>query len=250
MRESTLYDTLIVLSAGVLCACAAILRPVLETPVSPQEAEARRTVRKEAEEGTGAAADLWQLLHAENSDFIAWLDFDSGLISLPVVQGKDNETYLTRNFDGSSGPQGTVFRDCHAGSDSPNQVLYGHTVYYDDKARFSPLAVLATDAGLQANSRLRLLFESEERTYDVCLAVYVTPRELEDFGYDDPELSGGRKKRWLAYAAAYRAAGSGEKIKAEARLLTLETCRRWDADTHLVVICRENSRKPMTKNNT
>ena len=228
MRESILYDALIVFAAGVLCTCAILMRPVLETPASPEEEEIRRTIRKETEEGTDCTAEMWQLLHAENSDFIAWLDFDSGLISLPVVQGKDNEEYLSRNFDGSPG----------------SQVLYGHTVYYDSKARFSPLAVLTTAAGLQENGRLRLLFETEERTYDVCAAVYVTARELEEFGYDDPELSGERKRRWLAYATSHRAAGSGETIKAEDRLLTLETCRRWDEDTHLVVLCRENGRKP------
>ena len=244
MRESILYDALIVFAAGVLCTCAILMRPVLETPASPEEEEIRRTIRKETEEGTDCTAEMWQLLHAENSDFIAWLDFDSGLISLPVVQGKDNEEYLSRNFDGSPGSQGTVFRHCSTGPDSPNQVLYGPTVYYDSKARFSPLAVLTTAAGLQENGRLRLLFDTEERTYDVCAAVDVTARELEEFGYDDPELSGERKRRWLAYATSHRAAGSGETIKAEDRLLTLETCRRWDEDTHLVVLCRENGRKP------
>ena len=149
MRESILYDALIVFAAGVLCTCAILMRPVLETPASLEEEEIRRTIRKETEKGTDCTAEMWQLLHAENSDFIAWLDFDSGLISLPVVQGKDNEEYLSRNFDGSPGPQGTVFRHCSAGPDSPNQVLYGHTVYYDSKARFSPLAVLTTAAGLQ-----------------------------------------------------------------------------------------------------
>lgn len=241
MRESILYDVLIVLTAGILGVCAVAVRPALGTPASPGEVKVRRLIRDEAE--TDGAADMWQLLHAENSDFIAWLDFDSGLISLPVVQGKDNEVYLTRNFDGSSGPQGTVFRHCAASSDSLNQLLYGHTVYYDEKAKFSPLTVLTTAEGLQENSRLRMLFETEERTYDVCLAVYVTPDELEEYGYDDPELSGEKKSCWLAWTEAHKTAGSARAIAAADPLLTLETCRRYDEDTHLVVICRESGRK-------
>ncbi len=52
-------------------------------------------------------------LRKENSDVIAWLYCEDSNINYPVVQGCDNEYYLSHLLDGSVNYNGTLFADYH-----------------------------------------------------------------------------------------------------------------------------------------
>ena len=51
-------------------------------------------------------------LKKANKDAVAWIQGMRGVISYPVVQGKDNAYYLTHLFDGTKNANGTVFVHC------------------------------------------------------------------------------------------------------------------------------------------
>ena len=70
------------------------------------------------------------LLDKSCPDFIGWLYLADSEIDLPVVQGSDNDYYLSHAPDGSYNEEGTIFLDCMNSpdlSDSHN-VLYGHNM--------------------------------------------------------------------------------------------------------------------------
>lgn len=79
-------------------------------------------------------ADLtvdWDALRAVNPDIVAWVYVPDSPINYPVVQGDDNEEYLHKAFDGSTGwlaSAGTIFLDSTNSSDfsDRNSALYGH----------------------------------------------------------------------------------------------------------------------------
>lgn len=79
-------------------------------------------------------ADLtvdWDALRAVNPDIVAWIYVPDSPINYPVVQGDDNEEYLHKAFDGSTGwlaSAGTIFLDSTNSSDfsDRNSALYGH----------------------------------------------------------------------------------------------------------------------------
>ena len=63
-----------------------------------------------------------------NPDVIGWLRYEDTVIDYPVVQGEDNETYLSMLFDRTWGGCGTLFADCI--TEAPfrqfNTIVYGH----------------------------------------------------------------------------------------------------------------------------
>ena len=71
-----------------------------------------------------------RLMQETCSDFIGWLYVADSEMDLPVVQGTDNDYYLSHAPDGSEINEGTVFLDCHSSRDLSDlhNVLYGHNM--------------------------------------------------------------------------------------------------------------------------
>ena len=93
-----------------------------------------------------ALSDLkvdWDGLRAINPDIVAWVYVPGTPINYPVVQGSDNQEYLHKAFDGSTGwlaSAGTIFLDASNTSDlsDQNNALYGH--HMNDGSMFASLA--------------------------------------------------------------------------------------------------------------
>lgn len=77
-------------------------------------------------------------LYAQNKETVGWLYVPGTSINTPIVQHKDNDFYLTKNYYGSYTRYGCVFADyrCQKNTLSKNTVIYGHdmscgTAFYD-----------------------------------------------------------------------------------------------------------------------
>ena len=71
-----------------------------------------------------------EILQKSCPDFIGWLYVADSEMDLPVVQGSDNDFYLTHAPDGSYIQEGTIFLDCRSSPDLSDlhNVLYGHNM--------------------------------------------------------------------------------------------------------------------------
>lgn len=73
--------------------------------------------------------DFEGLLSA-NSDVVGWLYAPDTVINYPVVQAKDNQTYLHKGLNGKYLRSGTIFADYR--NDAPmsdrNYIIYGHSM--------------------------------------------------------------------------------------------------------------------------
>lgn len=68
-------------------------------------------------------------LLALNTDTAGWIEIKDTNISYPVVQGKDNDYYLTHDFKGGRSRTGSIFMDFRnqiGEAQDKNIVLYGH----------------------------------------------------------------------------------------------------------------------------
>ncbi|MDR1160222.1 MAG: class B sortase [Syntrophomonadaceae bacterium] len=117
-----------------LCLAAAVTAGwnifAIQTGYSVSRAEYEALQAKYAPIAEGApaetAADL--ALTNVNPDYIGWLCIKDSSMDYPVVQGQDNEKYLSVTFMGENGRAGAIFMDyrCEGGFDSPYAVVYGH----------------------------------------------------------------------------------------------------------------------------
>ena len=105
----------------------------------------------------------WDALKAVNPDTVGWVYMPETRLNYPIVQGTDNEHYLTYDFDGDQGwlaEYGAVFLDCRNSGDWSDQVsfIYGH--HMNDGSMFADIAGLGDQA-----------------RFDKCRTVYVlTPQ--------------------------------------------------------------------------
>ena len=78
-------------------------------------------------------------LRTVNEDVVAWITAEGLPIDLPVVQGEDNDYYLTHRFDREPNRLGTLFVDMHNKPDfsDKNTVIYGHNM--NDGSMFASL---------------------------------------------------------------------------------------------------------------
>lgn len=75
-----------------------------------------------------------------NSEVVAWISSEDRIIDYPIVQGTDNEYYLTHLFSGKKNKLGSLFVDYRTAGDFSGQttIVYGHNM--KDGSMFSSLA--------------------------------------------------------------------------------------------------------------
>ena len=83
----------------------------------------------------------WDKLKNINSDIIAWLYCEGTSVNYPVVQAKDNEYYLSRQFDKTKSSAGSLFLDCRNNilSRDENLIIYGHRMKDDSMFGIIPM---------------------------------------------------------------------------------------------------------------
>lgn len=87
----------------------------------------------------------WNSLRKVNKDIIAWIYCEGTTIDYPIVQTKDNEFYLSRQFDRTKNASGTLFlysRNNISAHDE-NLVVYGHRM--KDDSMFGTLPMYAQE---------------------------------------------------------------------------------------------------------
>lgn len=96
-------------------------------------------------------------LQGINPDVKAWLVQDGTVINYPVVQGKDNNTYLDKMFNGKLNKDGSIFLDSGSSEyfGDANSYIYGHHTKTD--SMFSTLAKYKEQTYYDAHPQMILL---------------------------------------------------------------------------------------------
>lgn len=91
----------------------------------------------------------WDALREVNPDTVGWIYIPNTAINYPVVQGEDNDHYLTYDFDGSEGwlaEYGAIFLDCRNDPlwKDAASFVYGH--HMNDGSMFADIAGIQDQA--------------------------------------------------------------------------------------------------------
>jgi len=190
-------------------------------------------------------------LYAINQDLVGWIRINGLDIDLPVVQGKDNETYLKQNFEKKKSAYGAIFVNTNNNVDTLdlNTVIFGHRMHKDTQM-FTNLREYATPAGFKKAPIIEFNTLYGNYKWKV-YAAFITNGSTDGdnngyvFNYIFPNLAYVNKQQWEETYGGYIAEINqralyltGVDIQPTDRLLTLSTCTYEFENARLVVVAR------------
>ena len=161
-----------------------------------------------------------------NSDAIGWLEMPGTNIDEPLVQGKDNDYYLWRDFKKNKYPvTGTLFLDMYNKADFSDRISYifGHNIW--DKTKFYELKKFEDQKFLESHKTFYLYTEKGKMEYEVLGIDLVDPdTPLYELSSDRNEDVEAMKKELSKHIPKAEV----DKIDKNTKLLMLVTCKTPD----------------------
>lgn len=102
-------------------------------------------------------------LKAINEDVVGWLFFENEDISYPIMQGNDNEKYMSVTYDGEQSRSGSIFLECENNPDFDDfhTIIYGHNM-----------------RNLSMFGKLRYYYQKEDYIRDHTYFQIITPKMI------------------------------------------------------------------------
>lgn len=187
----------------------------------------------------------------KKDDYKCQIIFKSGLINEPVVQGKNNDEYLRKDFETYKyRVDGPIFIDAsYVFNEDLNMVLYGHNMpkSMDEKQEqlFTPLHRLEDRDNYEDNKIIYLVFEDHQEEYEIVFVYNIKVTEEEGVQYlneDEPlyYLNNYSEEEFDEYVETVKQReyySTNVDVSCSDRLLTLQTCYE-DKTDKLVVVAK------------
>ena len=176
-----------------------------------------------------------------NDDIIAYLQFDSGLISEPVTQTTDNAYYLDRDVNRNYNAFGTVFMNYKNTPADKNLILYGHAGGSVNTQKFSNLNLYPNDDEFyKKNSTFTLYTENDIHKYQI--SYVLVNRDSSEFDHQIQNFTEEEFNNWITYVKAHTRVTSLNEIEYKDNFITLQTCLHDASAGKVIVIAKEIGR--------
>ena len=108
-----------------------------------------------------------QKLQEENSDIVGWLEIEGTSINYPVLQGTDNEYYMTHNYKKQKSKNGSIFltKDYDWSIPSSNLLIYGHNL--NNGTMFQELLKYEKEEFYKEHPIIRFTTNKEDVEYEI-----------------------------------------------------------------------------------
>lgn len=173
------------------------------------------------------------LLKENYPDSIGWVFFEDGSISYPIMQGDDNQKYLSIGYDGNPADTGAIFLDCRSAADfsDSNSIIYGHNM--KDRTMFGTLRNFRNIPGYYRDHEYFYIVTAE-KTYKYQIFAYMdVPNNYVLYDY-----VGEASKEFVKDAEPVRLKSymdSEIPVNIDKKVVTLSTCTDKD-DLRFVVL--------------
>lgn len=146
--------------------------PTVEAVIETTEAASEKSTGVPAEPEQYLSPIDFEELRKVNPDVIAWLTIPGTNIDYPVVQTTDNETYLSKTFEGGTSVAGSIFLDSDSRSDlmGLHSILYGH--HMKNKTMFTDLIKFKDEEFFNKHREIILYTPERELHLQTVAALY------------------------------------------------------------------------------
>lgn len=188
---------------------------------------------------------LLKELQKENSDIVAWIEIEDSKINYPVLQGEDNDYYMTHTYKKEYSKDGSLFLDKNYNWSKPstNLLIYGHN-NIGSKEMFVDLMKYEDEEYYNNHKTIRFTTDKEDAEYEI-IAVFKSrvyyKSEKDVFRYYF-FIDAENEQEFNEYVQNSKEA-SLYNIEPTAdygdQLLTLSTCSYHTEDGRLAVVARK-----------
>ena len=160
-------------------------------------------------------------LQQVNSDVIGWIAIPGTEISYPLVQGTDNDYYLTHTWNQNSSAVGAIFMDCRCSADFSgfNTIVYGHRM--NNGSMFAALKHYKKHDFLQAHPQVYVTNASGTHAYSIYAAYEAA---LDGTAYYSAFSDETIKKAFIDEGVSLSVIRTGAVPTVNDHILTLSTC--------------------------
>lgn len=214
-----------------------------ENDVAKQE-KSEEEIQKEKKADSIKRMAQVEKLKEEYKNIIGWLEIKDTHISYPVVQGKDNEFYLTHDYKGDNAERGAIFLDSdyNWNIEGNNLMIYGH--YMINNEMFTDLTKYIKEDFYKEHPVIRFTTENEDAEYDI-IAVFrskVYSKNNKDVFKYYNFMNSESEKEYSSFIKNIKEASIYE-IEETAEygdeLITLTTCSYYTEDGRFVIVGRK-----------
>ena len=184
-----------------------------------------------AEQSDGSSLEKNVSLKEMNPEYVCMLEMEEPSLHLPIVQGNNDAYYLNHAFDSSFSSLGTPFFSSQTRKEDAVRIIYGHHVYYDATAMFSPLLKL-DDA---VDARFTLQYETYRENYAVTHVLHLSKDNRTFALRKQSFLNQEDFDQWKRYADEHTVLSYTVPCTKEDTYVILQTCGETD-DTFQIVI--------------
>ena len=183
-------------------------------------------------------------LQKQNEEVIGWLEVDGTNINYPVLQGTDNDYYVTHNYKKEYSKNGSIFLDKNYDWTIPssNLLLYGHN--NKNGIMFAELLKYAQEDFYKKHTEIKFVTSTEESNYEI-LAVFYSrvyyKREQNVFRYYY-FVNANNEQEYNEFVNNAKKASiydTGVTAQYGEQLLTLSTCEYSQEDGRFVVVAKK-----------
>lgn len=239
-RNRVISTALFVVGIALLAIAAGMfIRTQIQYYEQDQENEKLAQYATVDDTGTNPPEIDWASLKAINSDVVGWVQIPNTVVSFPVYQGSDNETYLHTNAEGNYSLGGQVFLDYQnaaPGMVDQQSIIYGH--HLRNGAMFKPIADMDNQEAFDSISTI--WYVTEDQTYELePLLVYYTTEDDENvriFDWSTEEEFHAYLNDLLAKSVTSRS-DAAELIPKTEHVLTLCTCNYIEGYGRTILVC-------------
>ena len=170
-----------------------------------------------------------------NPDTVAWIRFDEpAVISYPVVQTGDNDTYLKKTFQANDNKLGAIFMDYQSASDfsDRNTMIYGHNLKVGGEM-FSQLKDYSEESFYKDHPYFYIYTpDGKTKTYQI-FAAGVVKDTADNFrlSYTSDE----DYESYLQLAKSISSYNTGVEVNKDSKIVTLSTCTNVREDERFLV---------------
>lgn len=163
----------------------------------------------------------WKKLLKMNPDTIAWIRSEDTPINYPIVQGKDNDYYLHRLFNGEYNFKGTLFADYQIKKPFKdfNTIVYGHLM--KDGSMFKSLSKY--DDIEYYRKHKTMFLATPEKNYNIKIFAMVKIVADSDL-YKIDFMDAADKQRYIDKVTELSKIRTSVKVSPNDRLVMMSTC--------------------------